>query len=146
MGWRCSSRFRAPATQSPPKMKNRTRYMLVFARPCRSKALGKFFWNQARRVIVNQTIQREMFGIAIEREMFLSYLRPAQGQPEAGDNDVGDGQGHQVLPTEAHQLVVTEARQRTSHPDIKTEKAEDFQDEPKQGSNGGDNRSTDRRK
>src|SRR5271166_1802310 len=51
-------------------------------------------------------------------------------KPEASSHNVQDGQGQQNSPAEVHQLVIAEARQRASYPDVETEKTEDLAHEP----------------
>src|ERR1039457_1418537 len=51
-------------------------------------------------------------------------------KPEARPDDVEHGHRHKILPPVAHQLVVTEARQRTAHPDIQKEEKENLGHEP----------------
>ena len=53
-----------------------------------------------------------------------------QRENETGDDDVGHRQRQQKFPAETHQLVVTETRQRTTHPYIEQKKRKDFDDEP----------------
>ena len=45
------------------------------------------------------------------------------GNQESRHQNVQQGHGQQELPTEAHQLVIAEARQCSTHPDIKKHEA-----------------------
>ncbi len=56
----------------------------------------------------------------------------AIGKPEACSHNVEDGERKQIAPSEVHQLVIAEARQRAAHPDVETEKQKDFCDEPEE--------------
>ena len=53
-------------------------------------------------------------------------------KPEACSYNIQNGQRKQKLPTKVHQLVIAEARQRASHPDIQTEKTKNFAHEPEE--------------
>src|SRR6185437_47542 len=55
---------------------------------------------------------------------------------EAGDDDVGHGEREQKLPSEAHELVITEAGERGSDPYVEKQKSEDFDDKPQDGEGG----------
>jgi len=48
----------------------------------------------------------------------------------ACENDVSDRNGKQELPAEAHELVVTEARQSAAHPDVNEQEGENLGKEP----------------
>src|SRR5580700_4188416 len=113
MGWRCRRRLRAPATQSPPKMMKRARCMGFRS----SEDPWKNRLKQHRKCKSGTKNCKSLHG-------------QPEADPEAGDNDVGDGDGDEKLPAEAHELVVAEARKRAAHPDIEKEEAEDFGDEP----------------
>src|SRR5271166_707632 len=47
-------------------------------------------------------------------------------------HQIHDRQRQQKLPAERHQLIVTEARQRPAHPDVKKEKTENLGAKPEQ--------------
>src|SRR5262245_27008362 len=52
------------------------------------------------------------------------------GHNQAGDDNVRDCQRQQKLPAEGHQLVITEARQRTADPDVDEDKNENLGRKP----------------
>src|SRR3954463_5311373 len=72
--------------------------------------------------------------------MYCRLRGRAPGDDGTGHDDVGDGRRKQELPSEGHQLVITEARQRAAHPDVEKDKETDLQDEPECGNKCGDNR------
>src|ERR1700685_1640973 len=51
-------------------------------------------------------------------------------KPEACSYNLEHGEGQQNLPAEVHQLFIAEARYSSPHPNVKTEKTEDFDYEP----------------
>src|SRR3954447_13432753 len=58
---------------------------------------------------------------------FLQVKLAVANQPdERGDHDVDQHQGQEHLPGDAHQLVVAEAGQRATQPDIEEEEDDDF--------------------
>src|SRR6266498_4292997 len=57
---------------------------------------------------------------------------PAHGDEEGGDDHVGKRGREEHLPAEAHQLVITEARQRAADPDVKEQEEENLGREVKQ--------------
>src|ERR1035441_3254852 len=68
----------------------------------------------------------------------LSDCISVVGKPKACSHNVQDGQRHEISPSEAHQLVITEARKRSPHPHIEEQEAEDFGDKPEDGKQGVD--------
>src|SRR6266571_901978 len=49
---------------------------------------------------------------------------------QTGDQEIGNGDGQQHLPSEGHQLVIAKARQRAADPYIKKNKEECFEQKP----------------
>src|SRR3954462_950526 len=62
--------------------------------------------------------------------MYCRLRGRAPGDDGTGHDDVSDGRRKQELPSEGHQLVITEAWQRATHPDIEKDKEADLHDEP----------------
>src|SRR5579884_3987650 len=100
IGCRCSRRFNAPAMHSPPKMKNKAKCM-SFGVVCSTQVFSR-----------------------PGTTLFYSLLS-AISQPQTCRNNIENCNGQQELPAKAHQLVITEARKRSAHPDIKKQEAED---------------------
>src|SRR5882757_5672066 len=61
-------------------------------------------------------------------------MAPAENASRS-DNDVGDGNGEQQLPTDIHKLVIAEAGQRAARPYIKKEEKENFAEQPERSLN-----------
>src|SRR5258708_15957058 len=63
-------------------------------------------------------------------------LRSPPCNQKSGEQDVGERQRHQTLPTEFHERIVTEAWQRPAHPDIEKQKECDLADKPENAFSG----------
>ncbi len=58
------------------------------------------------------------------------------GEPQTGGENIENGQGHQVLPAKAHQLVVTEPGKGAAHPDVQKKETENLQHKPEHRHDG----------
>src|SRR5712692_3476460 len=76
-------------------------------------------------VLSSSTVNRQL-------ETFFSRL---QSHNQPGDNQVRDGQREQKLPSKSHKLVIAEAGQRATNPNVDKEKAENPQHEPEHRQN-----------
>src|SRR5215470_6362511 len=65
-----------------------------------------------------------------DEQYLVNHLR-SPGHDEAGDDDIGDGQRQQKLPSESHQLVIAETRQRAADPYVQKDEEENLHREPK---------------
>src|ERR1017187_9459048 len=100
MGCFCTSRLLAAPMHTAPKMMNKARCMIV-----------TFPAPTACRVNLRT------------RELL-------QRNNQAGDQNICNRQRQQELPTERHQLVVTEAGQRALDPDVNKDKSQHLHHEP----------------
>src|SRR5437879_451929 len=128
MGCRCTSRLTAPPTQTAPKARNKMRWKVMkqFSVPSSQFSVnpsseGHFL---SRRFHTPQTENCE------PRTENLSSFLPGHGNRRR--HQIRDREGQQRRPAESHQLVVTEARQRPAHPNIKKKKAENLRAKPEQ--------------
>src|SRR4051794_37459979 len=96
MGWLCTSRLIAPATQMAPKNRNRNRCIVKFSffRP-----FGAFHF----RVYPGLT----PWAVIFRRFAAAIRLRP-QGNNQCRHDHVGNRQRQQEFPSKGHELVIAE--------------------------------------
>src|ERR1700753_1653891 len=113
MGRRCSRRLSAPATASAPKMIKSASCMMF----------SGFFRDSVMTSNHCKTEKKISSGyLLIVKQLARVVGLAAQSKNKASNEDVDHGDGQKKLPTEAHELVVTEAWQRAAHPDIEQKK------------------------
>src|SRR5580700_7271946 len=113
MGCRCTSRLTAPPTQTAPNARNNMRWKFI----------------TSTQYLVPSIDQAPGFtGYSV---LGTEYCF-SPGHCNRSCHQIRNRQGQQKFPAKRHQLVVTEARQRPPHPDVKKEKTENLRPKPEQ--------------
>ena len=121
MGWVWSRRLIAPARQNPANRRNRIRCIVPWrAGPRVEPRSGQ---NTGR-------LRGRTCGAGALTAQILPDCKSTIGKPKACSHYVEDRERHQNSPSEVHQLVIAEARQSSTHPNVKKQEAEDLEHEP----------------
>src|SRR5580698_4920102 len=114
MGCRCASRLTAPPTQTAPKARKSMRWKLMKSVPSCPYPVP----SQAQSS--DQQLDTRYWQLFLPRHCNRRC------------HQIRNRERQQKLPAKRHQLIVAEARQRPTHPDIKKDKAENLGPKPEQ--------------
>src|SRR5882762_1788418 len=123
MGCRCASRFTAPATETAPKVRNKIRCRLMKSALSSPISVFSKFCSFSARTFTPLELRTE------HRELENLPSLPCHGHSRR--HHIGNCHRQQELPSERHELVVTEAWQCTPYPYIDEEEYKDFRHKPK---------------
>src|SRR5450755_974208 len=79
------------------------------------------------------TLKPHTTAVAANMRKRMTSISGEERHHEAGDQKVEDGHGEHKLPSEGHQLIVAEARQRAANPDKKEQQCSGLGRKPEQG-------------
>src|SRR5437763_259596 len=128
IGWRCTRRLTAPATQMAPKTENRVKWSM----------------NQFSVVRSPFSVLRDTTWFSIPTENWEprteNLVSRTQCDNQCRYNQVRNGQRKQKLPAKRHQLVISKPWQCAADPNIEEQKSKNLKHEPEHRQDGLQNR------